>query len=184
MDLADIDPNELNGRAARGQFDADVRAWLQRGCAAYERGRGAVQMGACLRLAGSTRSWNAARRNAWISEVARLIGMPNGPTPCSERLEQIWNDFYESREWVLWRLQLDPPPEASELQAALFRVCWHDQDRTGEMGMRARALSARHIYRLLVGAPTVTFGGLHVSDTLAAVAYDESSETPTTMESP
>lgn len=116
-----MEPSEtLAGNVAAGRIGPTEAEALQRGFEAWLSAGGALSLERCLKLPTSTKAMARAERDKWLVCAWRLIDEA-GPWLKSVALCKELQTF-EARIWPAWRGGDAPPPGASELRSALFRV--------------------------------------------------------------
>ncbi|MDP1649652.1 MAG: hypothetical protein Q8M01_15830 [Rubrivivax sp.] len=132
----------LAARLARGEVDAEALRWMRDGFAAWSRAGGEVSLERCLRLRSTPFQRRVRQRNAWLSELARLVDAEPGEGPIARRVHGAWESFLSRGPWRSWRDLDTPPAGAAELHVALY---WCSKFNDGD------SLSVWHIHDLLRG---------------------------------
>lgn len=134
-----IDAVQHASRLASGDVDAPTLAWVCDGVAVWIRACGALSLERCLRLPSTGRQMRKMRRDYWLAEAAKAVSA-RSTWLASVALETELRVFVSRGPWLVWREQANPPPDASQLRAALFHVA-----KEGD----GHCLSARQIDRVL-----------------------------------
>jgi hypothetical protein len=108
-------------RVASGHVGAQDLDWLSKGFAAFLANGGALPLERCLRLPWKDGALRRACRDYWLRRAWKLAGHELSPWRRSEMLAAAVRGF-SSRQWARWRGLQSPPPEASELETALFHA--------------------------------------------------------------
>jgi len=108
-------------RVASGQIGAQDLDWLSKGFAAFLANGGALPLERCLRLPWKDGALRRACRDYWLRRAWKLVGGELSPWRRSEVLALTVRNF-SSRQWVRWRGLQGVPPEAGDLESALFHA--------------------------------------------------------------
>jgi hypothetical protein len=108
-------------RVASGQIGAQDLDWLSKGFAAFLANGGALPLERCLRLPWKDGALRRACRDYWLRRAWKLAGGELSPWRRSEVLALAVRSF-ASRQWVRWRGLQTVPPEAADLESALFHA--------------------------------------------------------------
>ena len=106
-------------RVASGQISAEDLDWLSKGFSAFLANGGTLQLERCLRLPWKDGALRRACRDYWLRRAWMLAAPELSPWRRSELLASLVRSF-ASRQWVRWRTLQAAPPNAGELEAALF----------------------------------------------------------------
>jgi hypothetical protein len=110
-------PIELALRAAAGQFDGEVLAWVSGAFQAHVRAAGAVALEACLRLPATSRAYRLAARNACLIKAAKRVRAIT-PWQRATGLHEACMSF--ERRFVAWQPIGYAPSHASGIERDLF----------------------------------------------------------------
>ena len=108
-------------RVASGQIGAQDLDWLSKGFAAFLANGGALPLERCLRLPWKDGALRRACRDYWLRRAWKLVGGELSPWRRSEMLALTVRNF-SSRQWARWRGLQAVPPEAGDLESALFHA--------------------------------------------------------------
>lgn len=108
-------------RVASGHIGAQDLDWLSKGFAAFLANGGALPLERCLRLPWKDGALRRACRDYWLRRAWKLAGAELSPWRRSEMLAAAVRSF-ASRQWLRWRCLQSAPPEATELESALFHA--------------------------------------------------------------
>lgn len=108
-------------RVASGHVGAQDLDWLSKGFSAFLANGGALPLERCLRLPWKDGALRRASRDYWLRRAWKLVAEDLSPWRRSELLAATVRGF-SGRQWPRWRGLQAVPPEASELEAALFQA--------------------------------------------------------------
>jgi hypothetical protein len=108
-------------RVAGGQIGAQDLDWLSKGFSAFLANGGALPLERCLRLPGRDGALRRECRDYWLRSAWKMTGGDPSPWCRSEMLAVEVRNF-AARQWVRWCTLQSVPPEASELETALFHA--------------------------------------------------------------
>jgi hypothetical protein len=108
-------------RVASGQVGAQDLDWLSKGFSAFLANGGTLPLERCLRLPWKDGALRRASRDYWLRRAWKLVGGDLSPWRRSELLAATVRGF-SARQWGKWRSLQAVPPDASELDTALFHA--------------------------------------------------------------
>jgi hypothetical protein len=108
-------------RVANGNLSAADIDWLGKGFSAFLANGGSVSLERCLRLPWKDGGVHRACRDYWLRRAWGLTDSALTPWRRSEALAAAIRAF-ASKQWTQWRGLSDVPPEAAELETALFHA--------------------------------------------------------------
>ena len=108
-------------RVASGQIGTQDLDWLSKGFSAFLANGGTLPLERCLRLPSKDGALRRAYRDQWLRTAWKMAGGDLSPWCRSEMLAVKVRTF-AARQWVRWRTLQVAPPEASELEIALFHA--------------------------------------------------------------
>src|SRR5436189_2858445 len=108
-------------RVASGQIGAEDLDWLSKGFSAFLANGGALPLERCLRLPGRDGALRRECRDYWLRSAWKMTG--GDPSPwCRSEMLAVEVRTFAARQWVRWRTLQSVPPDASELETALFHA--------------------------------------------------------------
>lgn len=121
MAISELKAIKFASRMVAGDGDPILLQWFRSGLSAWMRDEGGMPMECYLGLHLTPAKRLNLKRNEWINAAAMLVDARSAWGRACELSEQL--DIFLSRgPWLAWSDLSQPPPDASNLRAALFHI--------------------------------------------------------------